>query len=157
MSTPKFLYAGALACFLSACSTAKTNEWFVSHNGNMPTEERIAEISEGDTQDKVMQVLGAPSSIISLDRNTWIYMSSDIKKVAFFAPEEVNRDVLTIRFDHTGKVDSISRLNKAHGQEVKVSSDETAAPGENPGFFRKYFGGVGQYNPFGGLNKNGQI
>lgn len=157
MSTPKFLYACGLVCFLSACSTAKTDEWFVSHNGNMPTEERIAEISEGDTQDKVMQVLGAPSSIVSLDRNTWIYMSSDIKRVAFFAPEEVNRDVLTIRFDDAGKVDSVSRLNKNNGQEVQISSDETAAPGENPGFFRKYFGGVGQYNPFGGLNKSGQI
>ena len=82
-------------------------------------------------------------------------MSSDIKRVAFLAPEEVNRDVLTIRFDNDGKVEEISRLGKDSGQEIEVSSDETAAPGENPGFFRKYFGGVGQYNPFGGLNRNG--
>ena len=88
MSTTKFLLSCSLVCFLSACSSAKTNEWFVSHNGNMPSEERIAEVSEGDSQDKVLQVLGAPSTVVSFDKNTWIYMSSDIKRVAFFAPEE---------------------------------------------------------------------
>lgn len=155
MSTTKFLLGCGLACVLSACSSTKTEEWFVSHNGNMPSEERISEIEVGDAQNKVMQVLGAPSTIVSLDRNTWIYMSSDIKRVAFWAPEEVNRYVLTIRFDNDGKVAEISRLGKNSGQEIEVSSDETAAPGENPGFFRKYFGGVGQYNPLGGLNRNG--
>lgn len=151
MSTNKIFISCCLACFLGACSSAKTDEWFVAHNGNMPSEERIAEISEGDSQSKVLQVLGAPSTVVSFDRNTWIYMSSDIKRVAFFAPEEVNRDVLTIRFNDEGEVVSLSRLGKEDGEQVKISTDETEAPGQEPGFFRKYFGGVGQYNPFGGL------
>ena len=157
MSTNKFFLSCGLVCFLAACSSAKTDEWFVSHNGNMPSEERIAEISEGDTQEKVLRTLGAPSTVVSFDKNTWIYMSSDIKRVAFFAPEEVDRDVLTIRFDDSGKVTSISRLDKENGQEVKISSDETEAPGQEPGFFRKYFGGVGQYNPLGGMGSGSSI
>lgn len=136
---------------LAACSTEKTNEWFVSHNGNMPSNERIEQIGQGDSEEKVRQVLGAPSTIVSLDKNTWIYMSSDIKRVAFYAPEEVDRDILTIRFNDKGKVAEIERLNKTEGQEVKISQDATEAPGEELGFFRKYFGGVGQYNPFGGM------
>lgn len=151
MSTSKFLLACGLVCFLGACSSAKTDEWFVSHNGNMPSEERIAEISKGDSKDKVMRVLGAPSTVVSFDQNTWIYMSADIKSVAFFAPEEINRDVLTIRFNDNNKVAEITRLNKECGQEIQISTDETEAPGQEPGFFRKYFGGVGQYNPLGGM------
>ena len=153
MSTPKLILSSVVCLFLASCSTDKTNEWFVSHNGNMPSEERIAQIAVGDNQNKVMQVLGAPSSVVSLDKNTWLYMSSDIKRVAFFAPSEVKRDILTIRFDDKGKVTEISRLDKNCGAEVNVHEDETAAPGEKIGFFRKYFGGVGQYNPLGGLGK----
>ena len=157
MSTTKFLLSCSLVCFLSACSSAKTNEWFVSHNGNMPSEERIAEVSEGDSQDKVLQVLGAPSTVVSFDKNTWIYMSSDIKRVAFFAPEEVSRDVLTIRFNDNGKVASISGLDKENGENVQISADATEAPGQEPGFFRKYFGGVGQYNPLGGMGNRSSL
>ncbi len=151
MSINKLISVCAVATAVCACSTQKTDEWFVSHNGNMPSNERIEQIAKGDSQEKVRQLLGSPSSVVSLDRNTWIYMSSDVKKVAFLKPEEVDRDVLTIRFDDQGTVTAIERMNKDDGREIKVSSDATEAPGEQIGFFRKYFGGVGQYNPFGGM------
>lgn len=151
MSTSKIIINLSVALFLSACSSSKTDEWFVSRNGNMPTDDKIEQISKGDSQNKVLDVLGAPSSVISLDKNTWIYMSSEVKRVAFFAPQEVNRDVLTIRFDDAGKVSEVSRLDKSCGTEIVVSQDETEAPGEKSGFFRKYFGGVGQYNPISSM------
>ena len=143
MSTVKFLFLCGVSFALTACSAAKTDEWFVSHSGNMPSEERIAMVAKGDSQDKVLKVLGAPSSVVTFDKNTWIYMSSDIKKVAFFAPEEIDRDILKIHFSQDGRVVAITRLDKA--------------PGENPGFFRKYFGGVGQYNPLGGMNSQNRL
>ena len=34
------------------------------------------------------------------------------------------------------------------GKEIQVSTDKTETLGHNPGFFRKYFGGVGQFMPF---------
>lgn len=151
MSTSKIAVTLSLALFISACSSSKTDEWFVSRNGNMPTDDKIEQISKGDSQSKVLDVLGAPSSVISLDRNTWIYMSSEVKRVAFFAPTEVSRDVLTIRFDDAGKVSEVSRLDKSCGNEVAVNQDKTEAYGEKVGFFRKYFGGVGQYNPLGNM------
>lgn len=140
---------------VSGCSTQKSNEWFVNHNGNMPTGERINHIKVGDSKENVRQVLGSPSVVVSFDKNTWLYMSSDIKKVAFFEPEEVDRDVLAIRFDDGGKITEIDRLTKADGQEVKIVSEITPSYGERLGFFRKYFGGVGQYNPFGGMGGSG--
>lgn len=143
--------ACSLALVLTtSCSSTKTDDWFVTHNGNMPTEERIAKVGVGASQDEVRQVLGAPSTVVSFDKNTWIYMSSDVKRVAFFAPEEINRDVLTIRFNDVNKVSEISRLGKAQGQEIAVNEDKTEALGQEQGFFSKFFGGVGQYNPFMG-------
>ena len=151
MSINKIICTCSFVLLLNACSTRKADEWFVTHNGNMPSEERISQIAVGDSMGKVRSVLGSPSSIVSFDRNTWIYMSSDIKRVAFFAPEEINRDVLTIKFNDQDEVSEITRLGQEDGAKVKISKDATETLGQEPGFFRKYFGGVGQYNPFGGM------
>ncbi|MCQ2741002.1 MAG: outer membrane protein assembly factor BamE [Alphaproteobacteria bacterium] len=149
----------ALVCFctvlLVSCSTAKQNEWFVSHNGNMPAEERVSQIKEGATKDEVLLTLGVPSSTASFDENTWIYMSSDIKRVAFMAPKEVKRDILKISFNSNDQVKTIEHLTLADGKKIEPSSDKTPVNGERTGFFRKYFGGVGQYNPFGGSGNGG--
>ena len=134
---------------LSGCA----NEWFVTHNGNMPTNERISKLNVGQTKQEVRQILGSPSSVVSLDQNTWIYMSSDIKRVAFFKPEEISRDVLTIKFNKDEKVEDITRLKKENGREIIISQDETPTLGQQPGFFEKYFGGVGQYMPFGNTRR----
>ena len=157
MSTNKIVL-GLLCCMaLGACSTAKQNEWFVNHNGNMPSEERISKIKNGLTKDEVLQVLGSPSSVISFDENTWIYMSSDIKRVAFKKPEELKRDILRLRFNKDDKVVEIARLDKNDGKEIVPCNDKTEIKGENLGFFRKYFGGVGQYNPLAAQNQPGRM
>ena len=69
--------ASALLC---ACSS----DIFVTHNGNMPTSDRISMVQKGQDKARVRELLGAPSSINPLDSNTWLYMSSDVKRVAFF-------------------------------------------------------------------------
>lgn len=151
MSTNKLFFATILSVsLLSGCA----NDWFITHNGNMPTNERISQINLGQSKQEVQYILGSPSSVVSLDRNTWIYMSSDIKRIAFFSPKEVSRDVLTIKFNEQEKVADIKRLKKENGCEVAVSSDETPTLGQKPGFFQKYFGGVGQFMPFGVSNNN---
>ena len=146
MSTYKhILFSLSLMLGLSACS----NDIFVVHNGNMPTEERISQLQKGQTKDEVLDILGTPSNIVSLDQNTWIYMSSEMKKVAFFKPEELSRDVLTIRFNEYNQVESFDRMGKEQGREVAVNEEETQTAGNQSGFFAKYFGGVGQFMPFG--------
>ena len=109
----------------SGCSTEKANEWFVTHNGNMPTNERISRIEVGDSKEEVRQILGSPSSVVSFDKNTWIYMSSDVRRIAFFAPEEIDRDVLTVKFNDNDEVQEISRLSKNDGEQINVNPDET--------------------------------
>ena len=135
---------------ISACSS----DIFISHCGNMPSDERISQLQKGQTKDEVRALLGTPSSVVTLDQNTWVYMSSEIKKVAFFKPQEVDRDVLTIRFNQYNQVAEIERLNKEQGKKIAVSEKATETAGSKPGFFEKYFGGVGQFMPFGTGSKN---
>ena len=145
MSRFKLSLCGLFLCVLSACSS----DVFLMHTGNMPSDDKIEQIKVGQTQSEVLDLLGSPSSVASLDENEWVYMSSTLRKVAFFTPKIVDRDVLTIKFNQQGKVSKISRLDETDGAKITPDSDETRSGGHNPGFFKKYFGGVGTFSPFG--------
>lgn len=134
-----------LVLVLASCSSAD----FVTHTGNMPENSKIAQVKIGDTQDKVENILGTPSNVVSFNKNAWIYMSSDVKQVAFCKPEEVSRDVLTIYFDSNKKVSRLTRLAKKDGKTIEFDTDKTPTAGHDIGFFEKYFGGVGMFTPFG--------
>lgn len=138
-----FFLSLVLVC--SACSS----DVFLKHNGNMPEESKIQKIAIGQNKDEVRDILGNPSSVTGLNENHWIYMSSTQKKVAFLRPEELQRDILAITFKDD-KISKIEKFDLADGNNIKIDPDETKTANSNVGFFRKYFGGVGQYLPFGG-------
>ncbi len=131
--------------------TACSNDLFLVHNGNIPVDEKIAEVHKGQTKQDVMNILGAPSLTTGLSDDHWIYMASTMKKVAFLRPEELNRKVLAITFDDD-KITKIEKLSLADGNNIKIDKDVTNATEREQGFFRKYFGGVGSYMPFGGAD-----
>jgi len=131
--------------FLNACSS----DVFLVHNGNMPSDDKIANVQIGQTKQEVEYILGSPSMVSSLNDNEWLYMSSTVRKVAFLEPKILERDILTIHFDKKGKVSKISKLDEENGQNITIDEEETSSEGHNPGFFKKYFGGVGQYMPIG--------
>ena len=75
---------------------------------------------------------------------------AEIEQIAFMRPEETERRLLVVKFGQDGKVADIKHIDKSKGREIEVSEQETAVPEQEQGFFRKYFGGVGQITPFGG-------
>ncbi len=143
MSTYKIFFLSAALLTLAACA----KDTFVTNTGNMPSEDKIERLSTGMPQEQVREILGSPSSVVSLDRNTWIYMSADIEQIAFMRPQETERRLLVVKFDDSGKVADIKHIDKSKGKELQVSEQETATPEQEQGFFRKYFGGVGTYTP----------
>lgn len=151
MSIRKIFFL-SISLVLSACS----NDLFLVHNGNMPANEKISEIRMGQSKQDVMNILGAPSLTTGLSDDHWIYMASTIKKVAFFRPEELDRKVLAISFDN-GQISKIEKLSLADGNNFKIDTHTTQTTEQEQGFFRKYFGGVGSYMPFGGTNSGKEL
>ena len=135
MSTNKIFFLSAVLLGLSACA----KDTFTTYTGNMPSEDKIERLAPGMGREQVRELLGSPSSVVSLDRDTWIYMSA-----------EIERRLLVVKFGQDGKVADIKHIDKSKGREIEVSEQETAVPEQEQGFFRKYFGGVGQITPFGG-------
>lgn len=151
MSIRKIFFL-SISLLLSACS----NDLFLVHNGNMPANEKISEIRMGQSKQDVMNILGAPSLTTGLSDDHWIYMASTVKKVAFFRPEELDRKVLAISFDN-GQISKIEKLSLADGNNFKIDTHTTQTTEQEQGFFRKYFGGVGSYMPFGGTNSGKEL
>lgn len=129
--------------FVAGCKT----DYFNQTEGNMPPQKDIDSINKGMTKDQVRKIMGSPSVVSSVDHKSWIYMSSTMKRLAFFRPEELERKVVAIEFNTADKVEKVVQLTKENGKDVKISSDSTPVMGSEEGFMRKYFGGVGQYLP----------
>ena len=151
MSIRKIFFL-SISLVLSACS----NDLFLVHNGNMPANEKISEVHLGQSKQDVMNILGAPSLTTGLSDDHWRYMASTVKKVAFFRPEELDRKVLAISFDN-GQISKIEKLSLADGNNFKIDTHTTQTTEQEQGFFRKYFGGVGSYMPFGGTNSGKEL
>ncbi len=149
MSIRKIFFV-SLCFMISACSS----DLFLIHNGNMPTKERIAQIQTGQSKDEVSYILGSPSLVTGLNDNNWIYMSSTTKKIAFLDGKEIERDILALTFKDDALV-KIEKFDLADANDIKIDKDETKQVEENIGFFRKYFGGVGQYQMFGKGDEKG--
>lgn len=147
MSIRKILFLGVVS-FLGACS----GDWFLIHSGNMPSQERISQIRTGQSKAEVSYILGSPSLVTGLNDDNWIYMSSTTEKIAFLNAKEVERDILALTF----KDDSLTKIEKfdlSDANDISIDQDETQQVEEKVGFFRKYFGGVGQYRMFGNGNE----
>ena len=113
MSINKVFFSTAAALMmLGACS----NEYFIQTEGNMPTKDDIMQVKRGMPQSEVRKIMGSPSVISSLDHRTWIYMNSTMERMAFFEPEELDRNVVAIEFNHDGKADERKRAKYRYFQ-----------------------------------------
>ena len=150
MSINKVFFSTVASFFLfTACS----NEYFIQTEGNMPSKDDIMQIKRGMPQSEVRKIMGSPSVISSLDHRTWIYMNSTMERMAFFEPQELDRNVVAIEFDHDGAVQKVVQLTKENGRNITISKDATPVMGSEETFMEKYFGGVG-YMPIQPTKEN---
>jgi len=143
MSIRNLLFLFALM-FNVACSS----DLFLDHTGNMPEESHIKRVHIGQTKEEVYTNLGAPSLVAGLSSNNWIYMESTVRRFAFMKPTELDRNILALTFKDNRLV-TIDKRTLADGNNIAIDTDETKPSDRELGFFRKYFGGVGQYQMFG--------
>ncbi|MCW5700374.1 MAG: outer membrane protein assembly factor BamE, partial [Rhodospirillales bacterium] len=105
---------------ITACSPR------VDTHGNTPDSNRLSEITPGvHTRGDVAQILGSPSTIALFDGETWYYIGNRTETTAFFAPDVVERQVVEVRFQPSGVVDSIKTLGMEDGQEIDIVDRET--------------------------------
>ena len=134
------LAAGAVALSLSACTSV------IDIRGNAPNPDMIAMIQPGQmSRADVAALLGTPSNTGAFDGDNWYYISSTFEQVAFFAPDEIDRKVVVVRFDPKGLVRDITEFGLENGQIVQVSDRTTPTAGHDLGILEQLFGNMGRF------------
>ncbi len=90
-------------------------------HGFAPTDADLAAVQVGQTtKDSVLASFGPPVSDGTLENNAVYYVSSTFNHYGPFAPEEVDRQVVAIRFDSNDVVRNVARYTLQDGQVVAL-------------------------------------
>jgi outer membrane protein assembly factor BamE (lipoprotein component of BamABCDE complex) len=137
----RYLLVMALLGAATAC------EPVVDLRGNMPSPERLAEVKPGRfTKSDITALLGTPASTSVFGDDRWYYISSRIETVAFFKPEELERQVVVIDFDHAGTVTDIRKLSLEDGTAITMEARETPTAGRDLTVLEQLLGNIGKFN-----------
>ncbi len=140
-STGRIVLAAGIVALMAACSADVDSNGYVFREGD------VTEIRPGaQTKEGVLQALGTPSSRAPFDDNVWYYIGERNRQVAFFDPELIERQVLVVRFDDTGFVESTEVLTKEDRNEVALVERETPTAGHELTFLEQLLGNIGRFN-----------
>lgn len=139
LSASTLLSVAAIAVFLSACSPT------VEHRGYIAKPGAFNQISNGMSKMEVEGVLGSPSTTASVafQGDSYYYITSTTESRAFLQPKETNREVIAIRFDQGGQVQSFAQYGLQDGRIIDVNSRQTLVAGEDTSVLRQIFRGIG--------------
>lgn len=144
----KFLVMSAFAAALSACVPQ------VDVHGYVPIAADVAAITPGkDTQESVLALLGTPTSKGAQGSDTWYYISSRVERVAFMAPNEVERQIVAVIFTGNGRVSAVEHFSLADGRIIDLNRNVTVTDGRRLTFFEQLLGNLGSFSAesfFGG-------
>jgi len=161
MRVPALVLAATipLAITLSAGCTP-----VISERGYLPDPVAEASITVGtDSKTTIQKKLGEPSTRATFDGDSWYYISSVHRQIAFFDPIVEKRSILAIYFDKGGKVDNLRHYGLKDGHLVAFESRITPTRGREITFLQQLLnatpgvpvGGAsggpgGEQNPGGG-------
>ncbi len=117
----------------------------VDVHGYVPVAAEVASISAGDSREGVLALLGEPTTKGIEGTNTWYYISSKVRRVAFFAPREFEREIVAISFSGN-RVSMVERFGLQDGQVVNLNRNVTVTDGRRLTFFEQFLGNVGNFS-----------
>ena len=129
-------YAGvALVCgALIACTPVTYERGFLSDPALEATIQKGA-----DTKATIQERLGYPTTSATFGDETWYYISSRERQIAFFQPTVQSRNILAVAFDKEGKVSELNRYTLRDGNVVSFETRQTPARGREMTFLQQLF------------------
>lgn len=122
------------ATFLVGCTPV------INQRGYLPDPVGESSIKVGtDTKTSVQQRLGDPSTQATFGGDSWYYITSVERQIAFFDPKTMTRSVLAVHFDKDGRVADIRHYGLQDGHIVAFETRETPAKGRELTFLQQLF------------------
>ena len=117
--------------------------------GDLPTNARLSAVKKGDSQEKVLQILGAPAtqSIPLSDGTSFLVYAQNLKSSrAFMEPKEIKRDVYVYYFDKNAKLTEQKHLTLDNAQKISYDMAETTVEGRELSILDQIVQNFGRYN-----------
>ncbi len=100
------------------------------------------------TKERVLNIMGSPTVVADLnDDEIWIYYAEDVKRLLFFKPDVVARNVISIKFDDSQTIKELVNYDISHESTLEFASNYTKVNSVKHGFFKSLFGNIGQVRP----------
>lgn len=126
---------------LSACSAV------VEERGYVYDQDEFEKIQAGLTSEaEVSELLGTPSTIVTVNGKAWFYISSTFEKLTFYEPEEIDRKVVAIYFDESDIVEEIGYYGLEDGRIIDFRTRKTPTRGKELTVLGQVFGNLGRFN-----------
>lgn len=107
--------------------------------------EELSKLKEGlHTKNEVLQVLGSPSTVSSFGDNKWYYVYKQTSAVAFFKPDTLEQNIVSIEFDQNEVITKITILGENEAQSVDYVERITPTAGHSASFLNQVFGDFGR-------------
>ncbi len=142
MSRTRNTYSRSLFAFLGIALLASIGACAptIDTRGNRPDKVRMSKVKPGQTtRSQVLRLLGSPSTIATFDRNTWLYISKTEKLRIVRKPRTTSQLVIAIKFNKSGVVESVKRLNLNDAKDVKYVERRTPTRGGEPGLLESLY------------------
>jgi outer membrane protein assembly factor BamE (lipoprotein component of BamABCDE complex) len=104
-------------------------------------------LQEGITsKERVLKIMGSPTLISDLDSDeAWIYYAENLKRLLFFKPDIISRDVLVIKFNEFGTIRELNRIDlNDEEKQLQFAANFTNVESRKIGFLKSLFSNVGQ-------------
>lgn len=131
--------AGVALMALGACSPIYEN------HGYIPTDLELAAITVGtSTQADVTEAIGRPAATGVLEGSGWYYVGSRWKRTGMRAAQEIDRQVVVVRFNEAGVLENVERFGLERGEVVVLSRRVTDSGIKGVGLLRQLLGNLGR-------------
>ena len=131
-------FGAGVALLLAGCAATTIKR------GHQFNEGDVQQVQPGMTQDAVRMALGTPDTTSSVSgNNTFYYISSTSKQMAFLKEDEVDRKVVAVYFNQAGSVEKVAHYGLKDGAIIDYNKGETPAYMRDKNLISRFFRGVG--------------
>jgi outer membrane protein assembly factor BamE (lipoprotein component of BamABCDE complex) len=124
---------------LAACNPEPVSRGYILD----PT--ALSQIKTGDDEQRVLQILGTPSTVATVGGSTWYYISQTaVRRFKFQAPTVTDQRVLAVSFDKNKRVERIASYGMQDGVVFDFISRTTPTGGEELSMVKQLMRATGQ-------------
>jgi outer membrane protein assembly factor BamE (lipoprotein component of BamABCDE complex) len=141
MTTQRLFFLLPALLWLGACAPT------VETRGNLISDIRYKMVTpQVSTRADVEQQWGPPTTVSTLDPNTWYYIGETTERQGIKAAKVVKRRMVRVRFDAADMVTELADLDPRAARPIEPVDRKTATAGKEYTMFQQFIGNLGKFN-----------